>query len=314
MENTTAYSTKLYKSKIDNVPTDELCEHWKSAGFEGMEVKAWNVPVEEARKSRHIAEKHDFYLHSVMRGRALFNHKNENILRKSIEDTKHGFRTAAVYGAEVLLFVPCSIADGILPMPHPWDYEVDFDPKTLMVKTVAAGDNSEYAEYIERHNESTEMAIAALEELLPVAAREGVVMGIEHVLNNLWCTPEHFAAFINYFDSPWLRSYFDSANNARYSRPEYWVKALGHTLVKVHIKGYKITKELGKYGGGEGGWSKVDESTIDWKQVRDALEEVNFNGWVSVEERGQTDERYAQIIGEFDAGTLVNKISEPHTD
>ncbi len=304
---TKAYKTQLYKSKIDIAPTDELCEHWLAAGFEGLELKAWKVPVEEARKSRQIADKHGFRLHSVMRGRALFNHKDESIRRRSIEDTKHGFLTSAAYGAETLLFVPCSIGDGAFAMPDPWDYEVDFDPATLMVKSVVPGDNSKYVDYIARYNESTAMSIQAFEELIPIAAKEGVIMGIEHVLNNLWCTPEHFAAFIRYFNTPWLLGYFDAANNAKYSKPELWVRALGHSLVKLHLKGYKITQERGKRGGGEGDWSKVDESTIDWKAIRDALEDVNFNGWVSIEERGQTDERYAQIIGEFDAGTLVNK-------
>lgn len=299
------YKTQLFKSKIEVVPTDELCEHWKSIGFQGMEVKSWNIPVSEALKYRQIAEKHDFPVHSVTRGRAQFNCLEESVRRQSIEETKAAIHVAAAYGASNVLFVPCSIPDGMV-MPNPWDYDIEFDSGTLQVKSLVLGDSSDYVDYIARYNESTEMTLRALEELIPVAAKEGIILSIEQVWNNLWCTPEHFAALIEYFGSPWIGSYFDTANCAKYSRPELWVQALGPTLVKMHVKGYRIERERGKRGGGEGTWCQVQESTIDWKAVRDMLEKVGFNGWVSVEERGQTDEQYVQILEMFDVGILSN--------
>ncbi len=138
--NAQPFRTKLYKALIGASPTDEICEAWKKAGFEGMEVTNWNVSPAEAQKARLIAEKHDFYLHSVMRGWAEFNNKDESLAKKSIEDTKTAIRAAAAYGAETVLLVPCRV--GGMKMPEAWNFDIGFDPLTLVVKTVTSGDNS----------------------------------------------------------------------------------------------------------------------------------------------------------------------------
>jgi len=298
---TEKYKTRLYKALIAGAPTDEICENWKNAGFAGMEATGWKeISVADARKNRLIAEKHDFHVHSVMRGWAEFNHKDESVAQKTIDETKHAIRIASAYGAETILLVPCRV--GGMKMPEPWDFEIDFDSKTLMVKTVAAGDNSQYAEYIKAQNDSTVATIKAMEQLIPVAAEEGVMIALENVWNDLWSTPEIAAALVNYFDNPWVKAYFDLGNHTKYSKPQLWIEALGRTLVKLHIKGYKVSEFLGKRGGGKGDWCPTDQSSTDWKEVRALLDKYNYNGWITVEEGNYPPEKYSKILDDFIAG------------
>lgn len=293
------YKTQLFRAMITKTPDEAFCEKLVANGFGGMEVTAWDVTPQEAAKSRQMAEKFGLRCHSVMRGWAEFNNDDAEKAKKSLEDTKTAIRAAAGYGADTILLVPCRTGGTV---PQPWDFRIDFDPKTLHVKTVVEGDNSPFAEYIAVQNRSTDMSIRAIEELIPLAAREGVVIALENVWCNLWVMPDFFAAFVRYFDNVWVKTYLDLGNHTRYARPELWVAALSDTLVKLHIKGYKIEEVLNPFGGGKGTWCKVDEANIDWIAVRNVLDKVNYNGWLTLEEGGYPMEKYAAIMDDFIAG------------
>ncbi|MDR1485513.1 MAG: sugar phosphate isomerase/epimerase [Planctomycetaceae bacterium] len=289
-----SFPSNIYKSRITDSPTDKYCESLKSAGFAGMEVTKWNIPPSEARKVRQLVESHDLRIHSLMRAWVDFNKPDR--YKADIESVKTALRAASAYGADTVLLVTSRVSG--MKMPEAWDFDVDFDPATLKVKTVAQGDNASYANYIAAQNLATECSIRAVESLIPVAAREGVRIAIENVWNNLWCTPKFFAAFCKYFDNTWVGSYLDLGNHTKYSRCEEWIKELGSNILKLHIKGYKITEVKGKLGGGVGNWSAIDKASIDWRSVRKALSDARYNGWVSVEEneKGYTDQTYSKIL------------------
>ena len=286
------FPSEISKARITGAPTDEYCASLKAAGFAGMEVTNWNVSVDDARKSRLVAEKHGLRIHSVMRGWTEFNQPDK--YDGDIESVKTALRAASAYGADAILLVPCRI--GGMKMPEPWDFDIDFDPKTLKIKTVAAGDNAPFADYIAAHNAATEATIRAVESLIPVAAQEGVRICLENVWNNLWCTPKFFAAFCKYFDHPWVGCYFDLGNHVKYARCEEWIKELGNSIVKLHIKGFKVTEVKGKLGGGPGDWCRIDEASIDWVAVRKQLAAKHYNGWISIEEGSASDEEYSKIL------------------
>ena len=298
------FPSELFKARITSVPTDAICEAWKTAGFEGMEVTKWDATVSEARASRLIAEKHDMSIHSVMRGWTNFNQPNN--YDADIASVKTALRAASAYGADAILLVPCRIGGfpntqtGKPPqglnMPAAWDFDIDFDPQTLKVKTVVGGDNAPYADYIAAQNTATEASIRAIESLIPTAAKEGVRIAIENVWNNLWSTPKFFAAFCKYFNNPWVGCYFDLGNHTMYARCEEWIKELEHCIVKLHIKGFNVTEAKGKLGGGPGDWSRIDQASIDWKSVRQILAENRYNGWVTIEEGGATDKEYSEML------------------
>lgn len=279
------FPSEIHKARITGAPTDEICAAWKTAGIEGMEVTNWNISIDAARANRLIAEKHGIQVHSVMRGWADFNLPDK--YDADIESVKTALRVASAYGADGILLVPCKI--GGMKTPEPWDFDIDFDPQTLKIKTVAEGDNALYADYIAAHNAATEASMKAVESLIPTAAKEGVRILIENVWNNLWCTPKFFAAFCRYFDNPWVGCYFDLGNHTRYARCEEWIKELGNSIVKLHIKGYKVTEVKGKLGGGPGNWSSIAEASIDWKSVRKLLAKQRYNGWLTVEPTHRDD-------------------------
>ena len=289
---------RLNKALITSVPDDAYCEHLKKAGFDGMEVMQWDVSVEEAGKIRLLAEKHGLRIHSVMRAWTDVNQPEK--IAADIKSVEKALCAASAYGASAVLWVPC-LVDEKLTMPEAWDFEIDFDPKTLKVKTVAAGDNTAYTDYIKAHNHATEASIHAIESLIPTAAKEGVMITVENVWNNLWSTPEFFAAFIKFFDSPWVQTYFDLGNHTKYSRCEEWLKALRGTIVKLHIKDFAVSKVKGKCGGGPGDWAAIGHGTIDWKSVRKTLEEIRYSGWITVEPvaGNLTEEQHSQFLDQY---------------
>ena len=113
-----------------------------------------------------------------------------------------------------MLIVPGRVKG--MDMPAPDRFDISFDSKTMLVDRVAAGDNAPYADYIAAQNAATTRVYEAFEELVPIAAEEGVVLAIENVWNNLWITPEFAAAFCRSFASPWVKFYFDIGNHTRY--------------------------------------------------------------------------------------------------
>jgi hexulose-6-phosphate isomerase len=263
-----------------------------------------NVSIAEARKVRQLVESYDLRVHSVLYGWANFNIANK--YESDIKSVKNALQIASAYGADTLLLVTCNVGkmggDGYPKKPEAWSFDVDFDPVTLKVKTVAEGDNKPYADYIAAQNHATETSIRAVESLIPTAAREGVRIGLENVWNNLWCTPKFFAAFCKYFKNTWVGSYLDLGNHTKYSRCEEWIKELNDSILKLHIKGYKVNEVKGKLGGGPGDWIAIDKATIDWKSVRKSLNDIHYNGWVSIEEDYHNDKEYGQILDKFIAG------------
>jgi len=293
-ESAATYKTQLHSAFILGKADKKRFEELAAVGIEGVEISGWNVEVADARKARKDAEEVGIRIHSVMRGWTNFN--NADSAKADIESVKKALAAAAAFGASAILLVPCRIGN---PGPKPWDFKIDFDPNTLMVKSVCEGDNAPFAEYIKLQNEATEATYRCMEEILPVAAYEGVTIGIENVWNNLWCAPDFYAAFVRSFSNVWVKAYFDLGNHVKYAKTEDWLRALGKDdIVKLHIKDFLLDKSSGSGGS----FPPIGKGSIDWKSVRDCIEEIGYNGWVTQEAGGYTDKSYAQIFADFFAG------------
>lgn len=300
------FRTQMLKSLIAEYADDATCEKLTKAGFFGVELRKRDATIEEARTARRTAEKHGVKLHSLMYGWAQFNHHDPAARRASIEDVKRSLGVAAEYGASTMLLVPCRInpvlRDGpTIPMPTPQQVKLDYDPDTLLLKSAADPGAGSFKEYVEAHNQATIMSQSAIEELIPVAAREGVVIGIENVGNNLWLHPEIAAAHMRSFNSPWFRYYFDLGNHTRYMRAEKWLRELGSDIVKLHIKDFKIDYSKPRFGD----FVPIGKGDIDWLSVRKVIDEVNYNGWISIESSGYTDAEHSALMDRFFAGEKI---------
>lgn len=289
------FKTQLYSGFICGNLDAAAIENVAQFGGQGIETTAWNVDVKAAREARNIAESNGIRIHSVMRAWTNLNQADQ--LKTDIESIKTALKSAAAYGADAILLVPCRIDNA---GPKPWDFDIEFDPQTCKVSKVVSGDNAPYADYIKLQNEATEITYSVLEELIPVAAYEGVTIGIENVWNNLWVKPEFAAAFVQMFDNRWIKFYYDMGNHVKYAKTEDWLRILGgKNIVKLHFKDFLVDQE--KPAGGD--FVPIGKGSIDWLSVRDTIEEIGYSGWVTFEDVNYfSKEQHVQLFSEFAAG------------
>lgn len=115
---------------------------------------------------------------------------------------------------------------------------------------------------------------AQIRKLIPLAKELGVVIAVEEVWNKFLLSPVEFAAYVDEFKSPWVRAYFDVGNVVLYGYPQDWIRTLGKRIVKFHLKDFDSkTKEF----------VPLREGSIDWPEVRRAIAETGFSGYLTVE-------------------------------
>ncbi|HEU0184032.1 MAG TPA: TIM barrel protein [Blastocatellia bacterium] len=125
-----------------------------------------------------------------------------------------------------------------------------------------------------------------IRKLLPLAKELGVVIAIEPVWNKFLLTPYDTSKYVDEFKSPWVKAYFDVGNVVMYGFPQEWIRALGKRIVKFHLKDFKYETRQ---------WVPLREGSIDWKDVRKAIGEIGFSGYLTVELR-DGDESYLREV------------------
>jgi hexulose-6-phosphate isomerase len=274
------FQTQLKKALI-GAPKEETFASWKAAGFQGMETQAWSATPQEAAEGRKIAETYGMPIHSVMRGWTKFNSPDAGEVANEVASVETSLKAAQAYGADAVLLVPCKLEQK-LEMPLPWEFDIEFDEKTGMVQRVAQGDNAKYRPYIEAQNRATEASRKAVEKLIPVAEKTGVIIALENVWNNFWVKPKLFAHFVASFKCPWVQCYYDIGNHVRYARPEEWLQALGKLIVKMHVKDFTV--DHAKKNGGS--FVDIRDGDVDWPSVRREIDRIGYNGWMTIEGSG----------------------------
>jgi len=295
---TGAFRTVLKKALIEKRLTEKVCARLTAAGFPGVELTDKTASIAEARAARQLADAQGIKIHSFMGAWFDFNADDPAVRAAALASAKQALRLTAAYGAPVMLIVPGRVKG--MTMPDPDKFKISFDRKTMLVDRVAEGDNAPYAAYIAAQNAATRHAYEAFEELVPIAAEEGVVLGIENVWNNLWVTPGFAAAFCRSFASPWVKFYFDLGNHTRYNAATEWLAALSDQIVKLHIKDFKIDRTAPRHGE----FVPIGKGSIDFKAVRRAIDKVGYSGWVSIESSGWTDKEHSEIMDRFFDGKL----------
>ncbi|HUR44516.1 MAG TPA: sugar phosphate isomerase/epimerase family protein [Candidatus Saccharimonadales bacterium] len=285
---------KIRKAKIVGQVTEAVLKPLKEAGFDGVET-THICPEEEAAKGKAVAEQLGMRVHSVLRGWMDFNSEDPKRVENSLDAVRKSLRAAKGYGADAVLVVPCRV--GNIPMPQPWEFQINFDPKTGHVSRVVEGDNSKYEAYITAQNKATDTSRAAVEKLIPLAEELKVIIALENVWNNLWVKPDLYQNFIASFKHPWVKSYFDIGNHVKYAPPQDWVKALGPLIAKLHVKDFKLNPD------GHGGkFVHPRDGSIDWPAVRKALDEAGYNGWATIEDDGLPLREFARRFDLIESG------------
>jgi len=286
-----AYRTKLFKSMIGN-PDEATLKSLKDAGFDGIESNQRHAPLDEAAAARKMAESLGLRVHSVLYGWANFN---TDSVAADIESVAKSLETAAAYGADALLLVPCRI--GGMAMPKPWEFDIEFDEKTGHIVKVVEGDNDPYREYIEAHNHAVDTSTEAVKKLIPAAEKTKVIIALENVWNNLWVRPAVFAHFVKSFDHPMVKAYYDIGNHVKYAPPQEWLRALGKEIVKLHVKDFLLNPD-----GHDGKFVHPRDGSVNWPEVRNEIEKIGYSGFMTIEDGGLSLEEFSRRLDLIIAG------------
>ena len=150
-------------------------------------------------------------------------------------------------------------ATGILVVPGA--VEIFFDPSAEIVQ---------YDVALERVRD-------AMKELVRVAEKNKVAIGIENVWNKLFLSPLELRDFIDSFGSEYLGAFFDVGNIILTGFPEQWIRILGKRVKKVHVKDFR--RPVGTIEG----FVDLLEGSVNWPEVMKALREVGYDDFLIAE-------------------------------
>ncbi len=143
-------------------------------------------------------------------------------------------------------------------------------------------------------------SVENIKKAVPLAAELGVAIVIENVWNH-FCydhegdhmqTADKFVKYVDEFNSPWVGMHFDIGNHWKYGSMGDWIRALGKRVIKLDVKGFNRKEDK---------WAKIGEGDIDFADVRKALVEINYHGWLAAEVKGGGLERLQEISGNLDS-------------
>jgi hexulose-6-phosphate isomerase len=231
-------------------------------GFEGIEPNTLET-TEEVREYREAARATGVKIHSIMNSghwRHPLTDNDPGVVAQCIQGIKTSMRNARDLGADAVLLVPGIVTSSV------------------------------------RYGDVYERSQKQIRALLPLAEELGVVIAIENVGNRFLLSPLEFARYVDEFDSPYVRAYFDVGNITSIGFPQDWIRTLGSRLMKVHIKKFQPGVDHPTF-------DPNDRRTqgIDWPDVVRALHEVGFAGWVTAEVRSGDDGYLRELSSRMDS-------------
>jgi hexulose-6-phosphate isomerase len=169
------------------------------------------------------------------------------VRQQGIEALKLALEDAAAYGTDTVLLVPGRVDETVA-------YDVCWD-----------------------------RTVEGIRKALPLAEKLKVNIAIENVWNNFLLSPLEAARYVDQFESPCVRFYFDCGNVLQcYGWPDQWIRLLGERIARIHIKDYSLS--IARDQGIRPGYRvRLLEGEVDWSAVMKALGEIGYQGWTTVE-------------------------------
>lgn len=221
------------------LPEAERFKLAKDCGFEAIETLSV-TDLAAARQMGEAARAAGIRIHSLCYGgwEAPLSHPDPEVAAKGVKGLEAALRSAKAMEADAVLLVPAVVKDEVT------------------------------------HEQAYERSQANIRKVLPLAEELKVVITVENVWNNFLLRAEEFARYVDEFNSPWLRAYFDTGNCIIRDPAEDWIRTLGNRIAKVHLKDFrKKDKEFVNLGEGD----------VNWPAVRKALHEIGYAGYVTPE-------------------------------
>ena len=125
-----------------------------------------------------------------------------------------------------------------------------------------------------------ERAQESICELVRLAEKAEVVLGLENVWSKFLTGPFEYAGFIDSFASPFVKAYFDVGNCLINSHSEHWIEILRDRITRVHVKNFVRR---------EGGGTLSDftpsllEGSANWPAIFEALKITGYDGYLTAE-------------------------------
>jgi L-ribulose-5-phosphate 3-epimerase len=248
-----------YSMLPENLGIPERFQMARDAGFERIECPTMPDQA-KAEAMKKAAEKAGIKIHSVMNmdhWKYPLSSPDASVVERSLQGARTSLRNAHFWGADTVLVVP-----GVV------------DPKTS---------------YRDAYTRSQ----ATIRKLLPLAEELRVIVAIEEVWNKFLLSPMEFANYIDSFQTPWVRAYFDVGNVKLYGYPEDWIRTLGKRIVKLHIKDFSWRR--GSEDKMVADWVPLLEGDLDWPAIYAALKDIDYHGTATVELPGG-DEAYLREV------------------
>jgi len=237
----------------------------REVGFEQIECPTIKDPA-EAEAIKEASLKAGLPIHSVMNSdhwKFPLSSPDPNVVEQSLQCMRTSLENARLWGADTVLLVPAVVNENI--------------------------------RYVDAWNRSQKH----IRTLLPLAEKLRVVIAVENVWNKFLLSPLEFARYVDEFQSPWLKAYFDVGNVVLFGYPQDWIRTLGNRIVKLHFKDFRFRRAPGS-GGRLAEFVPLREGDINWKEVYQALREIGYRGTATVEVEGGGREVLAEISRRVD--------------
>ena len=219
----------------------------RKCGFEGIEAEPLGS-LDAMREQAQAAKQAGVPVHGLMFNgwTSPLSAAEPEVVKKGLAGMENALRCANAIGVNTVLLVPAVVTEDVT-----------------------------YAQAYERSQKH-------IRELLPLAAELKIVVAIENVWNKFLLSPLEFARYIDEFDSPWVRAYFDVGNCIVNGYAQDWIRTVGRRIIKIHVKDFK--RQGNK-------WMNLLDGDVNWLQVRRALGEIGYEGFLTAEVSGG-GERY----------------------
>lgn len=249
--------------KLDGTYLDKF-KMLKELGFDGIDMD--NYAREDRDAIVKARDETGLIVHGVVFGqswRDQFSHPDPAVRERGVTGLKNAIEDAKFFGGTTVLLIPAVVSKDV------W------------------------------YDDAYERSQVEIRKALPLAEKLEIAIALENVWNNFLVSPLEMARYIDEFQSPWLRAYFDVGNCMRYGWPEQWVRVLGKRIIKLDIKEYSLKKQNdeGLYKGFVDLW----EGDCDWPAVMKTLREIGYTeGWGTAEITGGGPDRMRDIAEKMD--------------
>src|SRR5215469_1945103 len=231
----------------------------RDVGFEVVQVST-EPDAEEAEEIKKAADSAGIRIDSVMNmdhWKYPLSSSDRAAVEKSLAGMRTSLHNAKLWGADTVLLVPAVV-------------------------------NSETS-----YQDAWQRSQKEIRTLIPLADELKVVIAIEEVWNKFLLSPLEMAKYIDEFQSPWIKAWFDVGNVVLYGYPQDWIHTLGKRIVKVHLKDFKREKD--GYA-----WVNLGDGDVDWSAVRQAFADIGYSGSAITELDGGDESYLSDVSGRID--------------